>query len=50
MSSTQFAKKEEEESGDCGKRQQKGKGDGLDKVAEISTESRENKVHYCHSF
>lgn len=50
MSSTQFAKKEEEESRDCGNRQQKEKGDGLDKVAETSTESRENKVHYRHSF
>lgn len=43
----QFAKKKEEERGDCEKRKQKEKGDGLDKVAEISTEGRENNVCYC---
>lgn len=43
-------KKEEEERGDCWKRRQKEKGDGSDKVAEISTESRENEAHYCPFF
>ena len=45
-----FSKKEEEKRGNCGKKKQKEKGDGLDKVAEISPESRENEMHYCHSF
>lgn len=46
----QFAKTEEEKMGDCGKGKQKEKGNGLDKVAEISTESRENEVRYFPFF
>lgn len=36
--------------GDCGKGKQKEKGNGLDKVAEISTESWENEVRYFPFF
>ena len=42
MSSLLFAEKEEEERRGFGKKEQRGKGDGLDKVAGISVESGEN--------
>lgn len=41
MSSSLFAE-EEEERGESGRKERKEKGDGWDKVAEISMRSREN--------